>query len=115
MEIISCICIVNWPTEQLEVNMFMKLTDEKKLEKTCEEISKKIFFKYIKPIRPNLKLNAIFAYGSGRFDGKNKDKQNILNEIHFIFAKGIYLDSKNRSYFSPDEIILEKTIKLSEL
>ena len=95
--------------------MYLKSIDEKKLERICMDISQKIFFKYIKPQRSDLKLDTMFAFGSASFTGTEKEIQQLLNKIKFVFAKGIYMDSERRSYFSPDEIILEKTIEMKDL
>lgn len=118
MELTQAVCVVNWNTEQLEVSGWFKSTDEKKIYKQMDEITKKIFHKFVKPLILTGKdvNDVIRCYGNGIEEFSSKSEiEKLKNQIHFVYAHGYYLDEKVRSYFVPTETIVEKTVNLNDL
>jgi hypothetical protein len=119
MEMISGIAVANWKNEQLEISKWFRSTDEKKM---CKELQQLLVKVYLKCVQKHATgddssdiRNADMAFGTANSEDPKKIPADKVTKIHYVFAKGRYLDPKKRSYFSPEKIILEGDVDMDEL
>lgn len=120
MEMVHAVAVANWKDEQLEISKWFKKIDEKKMYKELEQILVQVFQKFVhqhtdKKDNKNIR-NAELCFGTSS-DSLNSSKvpSNITKKVHYIFAKGHYMDPKKRSYFMPENIIIEGDIDIDKL
>lgn len=119
MEVTDGVAVANWKNEQLEISKWFKSTDEKKICKELQQLLVKVYLKCVQKHAAGHDSsdirNAELAFGTGNSeDSKNMPNEKI-RKVHYVFAKGHYLDSKKRSYFSPKKIIVDGNVDINEL
>ena len=114
------VAVANWKNEQLEISKWFKSIDESKVNKELQHLLVKVFLKFV--------CECVTGYNS--YDIRDADvasgtssetldsdavPNEITRKVHYVFAKGHFLDAKKRSYFVPEKILVEGDVDIRKI
>jgi len=114
------VAVANWKNEQLEISKWFKSVDESKINKELQQILVKVFLKFVRDHATGNDShdirNAETAIGTGS-ETLDSDAvpSEITRKVHYVFAKGRYLDAKKRSYFVAEKILVEGDLDIEKI